>query len=184
MKKLIKAALELQQAKELLDQCDIDTSALGAKISEISSKLMEEIDRQEEVSWFRSIGLRDIDIAGILAYFSVTSEKDCAAKFISFVGLDKPKPHNNDARRVIVYAVKELLKGDNVYSRVYYEEAQKACNSYSPTHAHARAERAVQKIFISHIFEEMYGVLYKNYPERWHDNSAVIIPPDVPYTNS
>jgi len=48
--------------------------------------------------------------------------------------------------------------------------------------AHIRADRYTRKIFLSHLFEEMYRVEYNTLPERYNDANCIIIEPEVPYT--
>ena len=53
-------------------------------------------------------------------------------------------------------------------------------------HLHARAIRYTEKIFVCHLFEEMYRVYYNSeaprpYPHAYLDH-VDIIPPEVPYT--
>lgn len=126
--------------------------------------------------WLMQIKGVTIEIAaGILAYFSI-DEVNCAAQFISFIGLDNHnKPHNRNAREFINMAVNNFitLKEESYYYRVMMD-------SFSTINE--RAINYISKVFVAHIFEEMYREEHHCPPERDDRDGNYIIEPEVPYT--
>ena len=81
-----------------------------------------------------------------------------------------------------ILASKNIGKSTEAYK--WYSEGK-----LPPAHLTARAYRWVEKIFLSHLFEEMYRVRYNKVPARYYtlehlDGHHKEIDPEVPYTRT
>lgn len=125
--------------------------------------------------------------AGLLAYFNVRN-KNCAAQFIKYSGIDnRSNPHNNNVRK-IMDRLKDNFKSDpeSWYGRLNddkFIELLKENPNLELQTAHIRADRFMRKVFISHLFEEMYREEYDGkLSDRYNDTECIIIEPEIPYT--
>lgn len=124
--------------------------------------------------------------AGLLAYFNI-KDKECAAQFIKYSGSDnRNNPHNNNVRS-IMDKIRDNFKSEpeSWYGRLNEDKFIELLNNGSnmePMTARIRADRYMIKVFISHLFEEMYREEHcGQLPSRYYGDS-VIIEPEVPYT--
>lgn len=199
VKKLLKRRQELIiMHHQLDDSCDPEESEKVNKIYKTGRNgidcIIYDIDLQLlEYSRESTVGRWLLDIKGItpdlacslLVYFSAKG-KNCAAQFISFAGIDNRKrPHNENAYNII----RNTIESFKSYDDSYYNDLRKdklnelLSDGVDSTIATIRSDRYISKVFISHLFEEMYreennGKL----PRRYEDNDNIIIEPEVPYT--
>ena len=199
VKKLLKRRQELLiMHHQLDDSCDPDESekvnkiyktgrnGIDCIIYDIDLQLLEYAREDPVGRWLLAIKGITPDLAcSLLTYFSVKA-KNCAAQFISFAGIDNRKrPHNENAYNII----RNVIESFKSYSDSYYNDLRKdkldklLSDGIDSTIAAIRSDRYISKVFISHLFEEMYreennGKL----PRRYEDNDNIIIEPEVPYT--
>ena len=125
--------------------------------------------------------------AGIMAYFNI-KDKVCAAQFIKYAGTSSCKnPHSNTVKKLmdqIIYRFKS--DPDSLYGRLNdnkFIDLLKEDPDLELETAHIRADRFMLKVFLSHLFEEMYREEHNGkLPDRYNDNTKIIIEPEVPYT--
>lgn len=161
---------------------------IGLTINIIDEELLKYVQENPVGKWLLQIKGITTDIAaGLLAYFSVKG-KECAAQFISYAGSDNiNNPHSNSVRKIIdKFENNFKLEDENcsLYKKLNKEKFLELMNEdiYITT-AHIRADRYTRKIFLSHLFEEMYREEHDGaLPERYNDNERVFIEPEVPYT--
>lgn len=155
-------------------------------IYDIDLKLLEYARESAIGKWLLNIKGITPDLAcSLLAYFSV-KDKNCAAQFISFAGIDNRKhPHNEIAHTTI----KNIIKSFKSYQDSYYNKLrndkfnQLLSEDIDEITASIRSDRYISKIFISHLFEEMYREENNgSLPKRYQDDDNLIIEPEVYYT--
>jgi hypothetical protein len=110
-----------------------------------------------------------------------------AAQVIRYCGLHNDGHSNPNIAcylDIISRSFLEQKEEKSLYKRLYtskYKELLK--NDIEETTAHIRANRYMLKVFISHVFEEMYLEMNDGEaPPRHSDDDAIIIEPEVPYT--
>ena len=138
-------------------------------------------------NWLLSIKGIDSRLASVLiAYLDVTN-LNYAAQVIRYCGLHNDGHSNPNIAcnlDIISRSFLEQKEEESLYKRLYtskYKELSK--NDIEETTVHIRANRYMLKVFISHIFEEMYREIHDGKaPPRHKDDEAVIIEPEVPYT--
>jgi hypothetical protein len=247
-KNLLKRRSELfDNFMKLNNNCDqheglYDIYSCGRKdisgiLHKIDSQLLNYVNQSTVGKWLMQIkGMNTHIAASLITYFDVT-DKECAAQFISYAGLDGKKPHGDIGK--VIYELKhnfinpnhitwtpntELLKVlDKKNSKSNTDNTEKEQPVYKgitwPAHvtgigrnhlklsdsyyyelslkkrdelindgvelatAVLRAERYMMKVFVSHLFEEMYREEYDGQlPYRYNDSDNLIIEPEVPYT--
>lgn len=176
------------------DNISISTIDIYKNGCDSISKIMTDIDNQllkyakgsSVGEWLLQIkGITPDIAAGLLAYFDIT-DKECAAQFIKFSGADNiNSPHNNNVR-LLMDKLTENFKAepDSLYGQLnsnrFVDLLEQEDVEIST--ARIRADRYMGKIFISHLFEEMYREEHNGkLPER-HNTNRLIILPEVPYT--
>jgi carbonic anhydrase len=155
-------------------------------IYNIDKQLLKYANESPVGVWLLQIKGMTPDIAaGLLAYFDING-KDCAAQFIKYSGVDnRNNPHNND-----LYELMDDLKykfksePDSLYGRLnedkFFELLKEGIDSDT---AHIRADRYMNKKFVSHLFEEMYREEHDGeQPFRNSRTDCEFIEPEVPYT--
>ena len=181
VKKILKRRKELVESRVAFSkQSEEAISKIYRNIDIIIYDIDIELDKFVNNSnigkWLLQIKGMSVDIvAGILAYFSV-DEIDCAAQFISFVGLyDNNKPHNKTAREFINMAVSNFisLKDESYYYKIM-------CKSFNEINE--RAINYISKIFVAHIFEKMYLEAHHHPPEKDGRDGNYVVEPEIPYT--
>ena len=72
----------------------------------------------------------------------------------------------------------------SLYGKLRYDKFFELLRDDLSIHtAHIRADRYMKKIFISHLFEEMFREEHDGkLPDRYNDAECLIIEPEVPYT--
>lgn len=162
-------------------------NTIGRTIYNIDKQLLKYVKESPVGNWLLQIkGITPDIAAGLLAYFDVRN-KDCAAQFIKYSGADNHNnPHNNNVRE-IMNKLQENFKTepDSLYGHLndckFFELID--MEDMTLTTAHLRADRYMRKVFISHLFEEMYREEHDGkLPERYNDTDRVFIEPEVPYT--
>lgn len=154
-------------------------------IYNIDLELHKYVTEREAGIWLLQIKGMDLQLAaGFLAYFDATG-KSTAAQFIRYAGVSNMNaPHNNEASGILDEFMERVLKiPESLYFGIYTTR----CNidiskGFEPAHAAVRALRYTKKVFLAHLFEEMYRVEYNNPPVRSGDSSNVEIDPEVPYS--
>lgn len=173
--------------------CTIDLSnnsrnSISNIIYNIDKQLLEYCKASHVGKWLLCIkGITPDTAAGLLAYFDVTG-KDCSAQFIKYAGCDNcNNPHNNNLR-AIMNKISDNFKStsESLYGRLNEDKFIELLNGEDEITlqtAHLRADRYMRKVFISHLFEEMYREEHDGkLPERYNDSYSIIIEPEVPYT--
>ena len=162
--------------------------AMSKAVSDIDKQLLRYCKDSPVGGWLLQIkGITPDIAAGLLAYFDIRN-KTCAAQFIRYSGVDNFKdPHNNNVRQ-LMERLKNNFKSnpESLYGKLNKDKFDELINGddeISQETAHIRADRYMRKIFISHLFEEMYREEHNgSLPDRYNDNDRVIIEPEVPYT--
>lgn len=161
---------------------------INATLLNIDKQLLEYVKESPVGEWLLQIKGTTPDLAaGILVYFDIKN-KNCAAQFIKYAGVDNyNNPHNSNVKAIIdrfIYNFK--LEPESLYGKLNdskFIELLKEDPDISLTTAHIRADRYMKKIFISHVFEEMYREEHNGeLPNRYKDGDCLIIDPEVPYT--
>ena len=149
----------------------------------IDIKLLEYVNQSVVGKWMMQIkGMTPYIAAGLLSYLDI-SNKVCAAQFISYAGLDGKKPHSYIGK--IIHDLKHNFCNESGY---YYKLSVRkgtelVKNNVDPETAFIRSQRYMMKLFISHLFEEMYREEHNGeLPERYNDSDNLIIEPEIPYT--
>ena len=200
VKKLLKRRDELLHTHEQLnDSCgDVDNTELIDGIykntrNEISDilfnidiELLEYAKESNVGQWLLKIkGITPHLAAGLLAYFDVKG-KECAAQFIRFAGIDdSSKPYNDNVGKIMCDIKNNLTnQEDGLYKELAHNKFTELIKSGIELHtAYNRSNRYMLKIFIGHLFEEMYREEYNGeLPLRYNDSDKIIIKPEVPYT--
>lgn len=154
-------------------------------IYNIDMELNKYVTEREVGTWLLQIKGIDLQLAaGLLAYFDA-SGKSTAAQFIRYAGVSNMNaPHNNEAGEIVDEFIKRVLTiPESLYYSIYYTRYNiDVSKGYEPAHAAVRALRYVKKIFLAHLFEEMYRVEYNKSPARSGESSNLIVEPEVPYT--
>lgn len=154
----------------------------------IDKQLLKYVKESPVGRWLLQIkGMTPDLAAGLLAYFNIRN-KDCAAQFIKYSGADNyTSPHNNNVRK-IMDRLKDNFKSEpeSWYGRLNEDKFIELLNENPDIElltAHIRADRYMRKIFISHLFEEMYREEHNGkLPDRYNDSDCIIIEPEIPYT--
>ena len=156
-------------------------------IVEIDSKLKAYVLSNPVGEWLLQIkGITPELAAGLMVQFNIKG-KECAAQFIKYAGTDNyNNPHNNKIRAIMDKVTDSLKANDGLYAKL---NEQKFVDIFSKNlgitmnTARIRADRFMKKVFISHLFEEMYREEYNGrLPNRYSDDNRIIIEPEVPYT--
>lgn len=157
---------------------------ISSILYKIDTTLVEYVNRNEVGKWLMQIRGMDLHTAAsLIAYFDIT-DKECAAQFISYAGLDGKKPHS-DIGKILHMLKSNFINEDNYYYKLSVKKATSLIvnEKVDPDTALIRAERYMMKLFISHLFEEMYRVEHDGeLPERYNDIDNLIIEPEIPYT--
>lgn len=160
---------------------------IGHSICSIDKQLSEYCYESAVGRWLLKIkGIGPDIAAGLLAYFDITG-KQYAAQFIKYAGADNCScPHNNNVRDLIEQIKIKFKSAQGLYGKLreekFFELIQQEEN-ISLTTAHIRADRHMMKIFLSHLFEEMYREEHDGkLPDRYNDSDRIILEPEVPYT--
>lgn len=162
-------------------------NSISETIYNIDRQLLEYVKESVVGEWLLQIkGITPDIAAGLLAYFNVKN-KDCAAQFIKYSGADNfNNPHNNNARQIMNKITDNFKSNpESLYNELndnkFIELMQQ--EEISITTARIRADRYMLKVFISHLFEEMYREEHDGeLPKRYDDSYCVIVEPEVPYT--
>lgn len=155
-------------------------------IREIDMHLLEQVKSSVVGEWLLKINGMTPDIAaGLLAYFNIKG-KDCAAQFIKYSGSDNyNNPHNSNLREIMENAKNNFKSNPkSLYGKLNRDKLSELLNSNIEYFtAQIRADRYMRKVFISHLFEEMYREEHDGeLPDRYYFRDCVIIEPEVPYT--
>lgn len=156
-------------------------------INEIDEKCLAWCEESSVGEWLLRINGITPDLAlGLLAYFNVKG-KECASQFIKYAGADNTSNPHNSVVAEIIEKIKINFKShpNSLYRLLWerkYKELLQDVNLNMNT-IQLRADRYLQKVFISHLFEEMYREEHNGMPpERHNYDNRMIIEPEVPYT--
>jgi hypothetical protein len=154
-------------------------------ITGMDLRLREYVEESPVGNWLLQIkGMESYIAAGLLAYFNIKG-KDCAAQFIKFAGADNySNPHNSEVSKLLdnlIYNFK--LFDDSAYYLINEDKFIELTNSgIDDTTARIKADRYMRKVFISHLFEEMYREEHDGQAPERHNRDCIIVEPEVPYT--
>lgn len=161
-------------------------NTISATIHDIDKQLLKYVKESPVGEWLLQIkGMTPDVAAGLLAYFNIKN-KDCAAQFIKYSGSDNCSSSHNTTVRAIMDKLKNNFKSqpDSLYFKLNnnkFTELMVGGNTVAISSI--RADRYMRKIFISHLFEEMYREEHDGkLPERHNNSNCIIIEPEVPYT--
>ena len=158
---------------------------LGDVLRSIDEQLLVFVKTDPVGVWLLKIkGVTPDIAAGLLSYFNITN-KECAAQFISYAGADNyNNPHNNTVRDLLnKLECNFKYEKDSLYNNLNSMKFNSlTANGMDPIVARIKADRYSRKIFISHLFEEMYREEHNGELPRRYDTEANIIEPEVPYT--
>ena len=159
---------------------------ISVSIYDFDKKLLEYVKESPVGEWLMQIKGMTFDIAaGLLAYFDIEN-KECSAQFIKYSGSDNcSSPHNIDVRNLID-KLDENFKSqpDSLYYKCKMDKyIKELTEGNTEESSKIKADRYMRKIFVSHLFEEMYREAHNGKPPKRHnDRNCIIIEPEVPYT--
>ena len=182
----------LKRREKLLELVIASNGDISKRNSELLNSMLADIDNElsEYVKtpvgeWLLQIkGVTISTAAGLLAYFDIKG-KTRAAQFIKYSGADNSgNSYSTAVRKIMNQLSEELKEARGLYYKLNDDKFfELLAQKVSVTTAHIRADRYMKKVFISHLFEEMYREEHKGeLPERYNDESCIIIPPEVQYT--
>jgi hypothetical protein len=196
IKNLLSRRGELAYIHDQFDKsCIQDTSnniytgskdSITSIIYNIDIELMKYIKSDPVGNWIYKIKGMTPDIAaGLLVYFNAEG-KDCAAQFIRYCGIDnRSLAHNENARAIVNKAVDNFINcEDSMYGKLKQQKCDELIDKgVDKIYADIRSRRFISKLFVSHLFEEMYRELHDGeLPKRYDYQDTVIIEPEVKYT--
>ena len=153
----------------------------------IDMQLLQYVQSFPVGEWLLKIkGITPDLAAGLLAYFNIKN-KDCAAQFIKYSGVGNCNNPHNECVGKIMKKLKDSFKSEpeSLYGRLNEDKFIELLNSEDEIDintAHIRADRYMGKIFISHLFEEMYREAHNGKLPIRYNTRAVIIEPEIAYT--
>lgn len=162
-------------------------NTINGTLFNIDKQLLEYVKESAIGGWLLQIkGITPDIAAGLLAYFNIKN-KDCAAQFIRYSGSDNYNNPHNDYVRKIMNKIQDNFKSEpeSLYGRLNEDKFIKIINygyEVDLGTAHIRADRYMRKVFISHLFEEMYREAHDGKLPIRYNTGAVIIEPEVAYT--
>ena len=183
--------ITLEDANNVYEKSRIN---IGEVINLIDAELLKYVKENPVGIWLLKIkGMNPYIAAGLITYFSVKG-KDCAAQFIRYAGSDNiNNPHCRAVRKIIDKFEKNFKlenEDESLYKKLNKDEFFRILNKneydgefVDIRTAHIKADRYTRKIFLSHLFEEMYREEHNGaLPARYNDDERIIIEPEVPYT--
>lgn len=170
---------------ELIDIAANNRNDISNMLKDVDQRLLKFVKQSPVGDWLLQVKGMTPDIAaGLLAYFDITG-KECAAQFIKYAGADNyNNPHNNTVRDILNklennFKYEQHSLYDQLNSMKFNELTSEGMD---PIPARIKADRYSRKIFISHLFEEMYREEHLGELPRRYGTEANIIEPEVPYT--
>ena len=175
------------ETESLINIYDKSISSLEDSIEKIDILLLAYCEASPVGVWLLKIKGMTLDIAaGLLAYYDVKN-KECAAQFIQYAGVgNTSQAHNSEVRKILDRLNVNFQKDENSYyanlrHKKYKEWLQN--KDVDKAKASLKADRYVLKLFVSHLFEEMFREEHNGMlPKRNYDSESVLIEPEVPYT--
>ena len=161
-------------------------NSINGTLLDIDKQLYKYVIEDPVGKWLIQIkGITTYLAAGLLAYFNVKN-KDCAAQFIKYAGADNyNNPHNNNVRKLIDGISNNFrIYPESLYGELFRNKLNEIIHDTDielPI-ACIRADRYMRKVFISHLFEEMYREENDGQLPSRYNSDSVIIEPEVPYT--
>ena len=186
-KKLVDGYQNENNSEELNNIFRESANDVNYIICKIDDKLFKWVKKSHVGNWLLEIkGVTPDLAAGLLAHFNIKN-KDCAAQFISYSGADSyTSHHNTDVKNIMNRLTSNFITNPgSLYGKLYKDKCTelKSSNDMNAITATIRADRYMRKVFISHLFEEMYREYHNGkLPERYNDDNRIIIEPEVPYT--
>lgn len=163
-------------------------NSINMSLLDIDLQLLDYVKESNVGQWLLQIkGMKPDLAAGLLAYFNVKN-KERSAQFIKYAGVDNYNNPHNSTVESIMDMIKDNFKSESgsLYGKLNDDKFIELLNeepNISLLTARIRADRYMKKIFISHLFEEMYREYHDGkLPDRHNDNDCIIIEPEVPYT--
>lgn len=198
VKKLLKRREELAGLHEKLENDSDDGSnsdiingiyknqrnSINGTLLDIDKQLFKYVKEDPVGEWLLQIkGITIYLAAGLLAYFNVKN-KDCAAQFIKYAGADNyNNPHNSNVKQLMDrISTNFRIHPGSLYGELYRNKLNELIHDIELPIAYVRADRYMRKVFISHLFEEMYREENGGQLPSRHNSDSVIIEPEVPYT--
>jgi hypothetical protein len=174
------------EATETLEDIAKNTrNDLGDIVRTIDEQLLTFVKEDPVGVWLLQIkGVTPDIAAGLLAYFDITG-KECAAQFIKYAGADNyNNAHNNSVREILNRLENNFkFEKDSMYDKFNAAKFAELSANMEPLTAKVRADRYTRKLFISHLFEEMYREAHNGeLPRRYENTDCTFIAPEVPYT--
>lgn len=175
------------ESDEIISIYDNAVSGLGESIDKIDAILLNYCESSPVGIWLLKIKGMTIDIAaGLLAYYDVR-DKECAAQFIQYAGVSNINQAHNDEVRKILDRLNDNFQKDlkSFYASLRWAKYNEWMQSgeENKVKAHIKADRYVLKVFLSHLFEEMFREEHNGMlPKRNSNSNSIIIEPEVPYT--
>lgn len=175
------------ESDEIISIYDNSISRLEESIEKIDALLLNYCELSPVGIWLLEIKGMTIDIAaGLLAYYDV-KDKECAAQFIQYAGVANiNQAHNNEVRKILDRLNDNFLKEPKSFyaslRRDKYKEWMQI-EEENKVKANIKADRYVLKVFLSHLFEEMFREEHNGMlPKRNANSDNIVIEPEVPYT--
>ena len=147
--------------------------------------LIEEILLSSPVGkWLMSIkGMQPTLAAELIVRLNVDG-KECATQFLNYCGINNNTNYNQQLKAVVdrlgfifaEYNANDSLYHDLYKTRLDYEFTYNSDNVESLEHIYSKTRRWVEKIFICHLFTEMYYAEYGTIPERRGNRTELDIP--------
>lgn len=178
----------MAEGESIINDYDQAIYSIEKCIERIDVQLLYYCESTTVGRWLMKIEGMTFDIAaGLLAYFDI-KDKEYAAQFIQYAGVgNKTQAHNNEIKKIVDKLSNNLIKEQNgYYANLRYNKYKELLKNkeISKVTATIRADRHMIKVFLSHLFEEMFREEHNGkLPKRSSNNeNVVIIEPEVPYT--
>ena len=201
VKKILKTRNEMQEICEqmkddvsiavetesLINIYDKAIFSLEDSIEKIDILLLDYCEASPVGVWLLKIKGMTLEIAaGLLAYYDVKN-KECAAQFIQYAGVGNiSQAHNDEVRKILDKLNNNFQKNqESFYANLRHDKYKELIENghVDKIKASIKADRYVLKVFVSHLFEEMFREEHNGMlPKRNSDIENVLIEPEVPYT--
>ena len=184
MKDDVSIAVETESLMNIYDKA---ISSLEDSIEKIDILLLDYCKASAVGVWLLKIKGMTLEIAaGLLAYYDVKN-KECAAQFIQYAGVGNiSQAHNDEVRKILDKLNNNFQKNqESFYANLRHDKYKELIENghVDKIKASIKADRYVLKVFVSHLFEEMFREEHNGMlPKRNSDIENVLIEPEVPYT--
>ena len=159
---------------------------ISVVLQKMDRKLLQYVKKSTVGKWLLQIKGITVDMAAaLITHFDVTG-KECAAQFLNFAGLNDFNEDHDKEMSLLMRKIRNSFRDtkDGYYINISKEKyTEHIKNNVNPITAKNRADGHMMRLFIAHLFEEMYREEHDGkLPKRHTDFTKAVIPPEVPYT--